>query len=193
MHMVRGALVALLELEPDLEVVAVVDRGDLIVPTALEHCPDVAILDVDLPNMDGLTAAEILHDKLPKCRTLITTGVGRPSWLRRAMSARVAGFLLKDSPAEGLAQAVREVASGRRVINPQLAMSAWDVGENPLSERETNVLSLAAQGDEPREIAEKLHLSVGTVRNYLTITVVKLNARNRIDAVRIATEAGWIL
>ncbi|MCX4527208.1 MULTISPECIES: DNA-binding response regulator [unclassified Streptomyces] len=192
MHMVRGALVALLELEPDLEVVAVVDRGDLIVPTAMKCRPDVAIMDVDLPNMDGLTAAEALHDQLPECRTLIMTGLGRPGLLRRAMSARVTGFLLKDSPSEGLAQAVREVAAGRRVINPQLAMSAWDIGDNPLSDRETEVLSMAAQGDEPREIAAKLHLSIGTVRNYLTTTVVKLNARNRIDAVRIATEAGWL-
>ncbi|MEU9079890.1 DNA-binding response regulator [Kitasatospora sp. NPDC004745] len=192
MHMVRGALVTLLELEPDLEVVAVVDRGDLIVPTALKSRPDVAIMDVDLPGMDGLTAAEILHDQLPECRTLIMTGLGRPGYLRRAMSARVSGFLLKDSPAEGLAQAVREVAAGRRVINPQLAMSAWDIGENPLSEREIEVLRMASLGDEPREIAAKLHLSIGTVRNYLTTVVVKLNARNRIDAVRIATEAGWL-
>ncbi|MEU8977545.1 response regulator transcription factor [Streptomyces sp. NPDC048309] len=192
MHLVRGALVALLGLEPDLEVVAVVDRGDLIVPTALKCRPDVAIMDVDLPGMDGLTAAEMLHDQLPECRTLIMTGLGRPGLLRRAMSARVSGFLLKDSPSEGLAQAVREVAAGRRVINPQLAMSAWDIGENPLSERETEVLAMAAQGDEPGEIAAKLHLSIGTVRNYLTTAVVKLNARNRIDAVRIATEAGWL-
>lgn len=192
MHMVRGALVALLELEPDLEVVAVVDRGDLIVPTALKCRPDVAIMDVDLPNMDGLTAAEVLHTQLPECRTLIMTGLGSPGLLRRAMSARVSGFLLKDSPSEALAQAVREVAAGRRVINPQLAMSAWDIGENPLSEREIEVLSMASQGDEPAEIAAKLHLSIGTVRNYLTTTVVKLNARNRIDAVRIATEAGWL-
>jgi two-component system response regulator DesR len=192
MHMVRGALVTLLELEPDLEVVAVVDRGDLIVPTALECRPDVAIMDVDLPNLDGLTAAAMLHEQLPSCRTLVMTGVGRPSYLRRAMSARVAGFLLKDSPAEALAKAVRDVAAGRRVINPQLAMSAWDIGENPLSEREREVLGMAAKGDGPEEIAERLHLSIGTVRNYLTTTVVKLNARNRIDAVRIATEAGWL-
>lgn len=149
-------------------------------------------MDVDLPGIDGLTAAETLHDKLPECRTLIMTGLGRPGLLRRAMSAKVSGFLLKDSPAEALAQAVREVAAGRRVINPQLVMSAWDIGENPLSERETEVLRMAAQGDEPREIAVKLHLSLGTVRNYLTTTVMKLNARNRIDAVRIATEAGWL-
>ncbi|MFE3665671.1 DNA-binding response regulator [Streptomyces sp. NPDC059164] len=192
MHMVRGALVALLDLEPDLDVVAVVDRGDLIVPTALDCRPDVAVMDVDLPGTDGLTAAETLHDKLPGCRTLIMTGLGRPGLLRRAMSAKVSGFLLKDSPAESLAQAVREVAAGRRVINPQLVMSAWDIGENPLSERETEVLRMAARGDEPHEIAASLHLSPGTVRNYLTTTVMKLNARNRIDAVRIATEAGWL-
>lgn len=192
MHMVRGALVALLELERDLQVVAKVDRGDLIVPTALKCRPDVAIIDVDLPNMDGLAAAEMLHDQLPECRTLILTGLGRPGTLRRALAAHVSGFLLKDSPAEGLAQAVREVAAGRRVVDPQLAMSAWDIGENPLSEREIEVLRMAAQGAEAPEIAAGLHLSVGTVRNYLTTIVVKLNARNRIDAVRIATEADWL-
>jgi len=192
MHMVQGALAALLELEPDLEVVAKVDRGDLIVPTALECRPDVAIIDVDLPNMNGLDAAALLHERLPECRTLILTALGRPGTLRRAMAAHVSGYLLKDSPAEGLARAVREVAAGRRVVNPQLVMRAWDIGENPLSERETKVLKMTAQGAEPPEIAAELHLSVGTVRNYLTTIVVKLNARNRIDAVRIATEAGWL-
>jgi two-component system, NarL family, response regulator DesR len=192
MHMVRGALAKLLELEEDLEVVAVVDRGDLIVPRALESRPDVAIIDVDLPHLDGIAAAELLHAQLPDCRTLIMTGLGRPSYVRRAMAAKVGGFLLKDAPPETLAQAVREVAAGHRVINPQLAMSAWDIGDNPLSDREIKVLAMAAQGDEPREIAQKLHLSIGTVRNYLTTIVVKLNARNRIDAIRIATEAGWL-
>ncbi|MEO3812586.1 response regulator transcription factor [Sphaerisporangium sp. B11E5] len=191
-HMVRGALVALLELESDLTVVAQVDRGDLIVPAAMEHRPDVAVIDIDLPGMDGLTAAALLREKLPNCRALILTSLGRPGTVRRALGAHVSGFILKDAPPDHLAEAVRNVARGMRVIDPQLALSAWDVGENPLSERELQVLRLAAQGAEAAEIATTLHLSAGTVRNYLTTIVMKLNARNRVDAIRIATEAGWV-
>ncbi|MFE9253846.1 DNA-binding response regulator [Streptomyces sp. NPDC006879] len=191
-HMVRGALVALLELEPDLEVVASVDRGDLIVPSALETRPDVAIVDIDLPGTDGLTAAAELHGQLPECRTLILTSLGRPGTLRRAMAARVSGFLLKDSPPSRLAQAVRAVAAGQRVIDPELALSAWEAPDNPLSPRETQVLRIAARGADAAEIAEQLFLTQGTVRNYLTAIVDKLHARNRIDAIRIAEEAGWI-
>ncbi|MFD0372936.1 MULTISPECIES: DNA-binding response regulator [unclassified Streptomyces] len=191
-HMVRGALVALLELEPDLQVVASVPRGDLIVPSALESRPDVAVIDIDLPGVDGLTAAAELHDRVPDCRTLILTSLGRPGTLRRAMAARVSGFLLKDSPPSRLAQAVRSVASGQRVIDPELALSAWEAPDNPLSPRETQVLRLAARGADAVEIADHLFLTQGTVRNYLTAIVDKLNARNRIDAIRIAEEAGWI-
>jgi two-component system response regulator DesR len=191
-HIVRGALAALLNIERDLEVVAQVAEGDKIVPAALETRPDVAIIDIDLPVLDGLSAAELLRAKLPECRTLMLTGLGRPGTLRRAMSVPVSGFLLKDTPAERLAQAVREVAAGRRIVDPQLALSAWDAGETPLSDREIQVLRLAAGGAEPPEIAAALHVSVGTVRNYLTKVVMKLNARNRVDAIRIATEAGWI-
>ncbi|CAL9593346.1 two-component system response regulator DesR [Streptomyces glaucescens] len=191
-HMVRGALVALLELEPDLQVVASVDRGDLIVPSALETRPDVAVIDIDLPGTDGLTAATELHDRVPGCRTLILTSLGRPGTLRRAMAARVSGFLLKDSPPSRLAQAVRSVAVGQRVIDPELALSAWEAPDNPLSPRETQVLRLAARGADAAEIADHLFLTQGTVRNYLTAIVDKLNARNRIDAIRIAEEAGWI-
>lgn len=191
-RMVRGALAALLELEDDLTVVAQVERGDMIVPTALESRPDVAVIDIDLPGLDGLAAAEILHGRLPSCRTLILTGLGRPGTLRRALSASVSGFILKDAPFEDLAAAIRGVAAGRRVIDPQLALTAWDVGENPLSGREIQILKLAAGGAEPPEIAAALHLSVGTVRNYLTRILTKLNARNRVDAIRIATEAGWV-
>jgi two-component system response regulator DesR len=191
-HMVRGALCALLELETDLSVVAQVDSGEKIVPTALETRPDVAVIDIDLPVVDGLSAAEELHQKLPSCRTLILTGLGRPGTLRRALSVSVSGFLLKDSPSDRLAQAIREVAGGRRIVDPQLALSAWDVGEMPLSGREVQALRLAAGGAEPPEIAAAMHVSVGTVRNYLTKVVAKLNARNRVDAIRIATEAGWI-
>lgn len=191
-HMVRGALVALLEMEPDFQVVASVDRGDLIVPSALETRPDVAIIDIDLPGTDGLTAAAELHEKLPDCRTLILTSLGRPGTLRRAMSARVSGFLLKDSPPARLAHSVRAVAAGQRVIDPDLALSAWEAPDNPLSPRETQVLRLAARGADTAEMAVQLFLTQGTVRNYLTAIVDKLRARNRIDAIRIAEEAGWI-
>ncbi|ARF76255.1 response regulator transcription factor [Streptomyces sp. NPDC012600] len=192
MHMIRGALVALLELEPDLQVVASVDRGDTIVKAALASPPDVAIIDIDLPGVDGLTAAADLHVQLPSCRTLILTSLGRPGTLRRALSAQVTGFLLKDSPPQQLADAVRAVAAGRRVIDPQLALSAWDSPQNPLSPRELEVLRLAARGADAAEIAGCLFLSKGTVRNYLTAIVTKLGARNRIDAIRISEEAGWI-
>jgi two-component system response regulator DesR len=190
--MVRGALVALIELEPDLSVVADVERGDDIVPAALLHRPDVAIIDIDLPGTDGLSAATELHEKMPACRTLILTNLGRAGTLRRALAAHVGGYMLKDAPPEQLATAIRSVAAGRRVIDPQLAVSAWDGGQNPLSVRETEVLRMAAEGAEPAEIAAALHLSIGTVRNYLTNVVTKLNARNRLDAVKRAYDAGWL-
>lgn len=193
MHMVRGALVALLDLEEDLTVVSELERGDEILGAAREHRPDVAIIDIDLPGLDGLSAAELLHERLPECRALILTSLGRPGTLRRAMSAHVAGFLLKDAPPTELAHAVRRVAAGQRVVDPQLALAAWGGAESPLTTRETEVLQLAAQGTEPQEIAAHLRLSVGTVRNYLTTTVTKLNARNRVDAIRIARESGWLL
>lgn len=190
--MIRGALVALLQLEPDLHVVAAVDRGDTIVETALMSKPDVAVIDIDLPGIDGLTAAAELHEQLPSCRTLILTSLGRPGTLRRALTAHVSGFLLKDSPPDQLALAVRSVATGRRVVDPQLALTAWDSPENPLSPRELEVLRLATRGADAAEIAGCLYLSKGTVRNYLTAIVGKLGARNRIDAIRIAEEAGWL-
>ncbi len=192
MHLVRGALVALLNLEPDIEVVAEVAAGDQIVPTALRTAPDVAVIDIDLPGMDGLTAASQLHAAMPGARTLILTSLGRPGTLRRALSARVGGFLLKDSPADELADAIRSVSIGRRVVDSQLALAAWDSAECPLTARELEVLRLAAGGADTMEIAGRLFLSVGTVRNYLTVTVSKLNARNRVDAIRIARESGWV-
>jgi len=190
--MVRGALVALIELEPDMKVVAAIERGDDIVPQALALRPNVAIIDIDLPGLDGLTAAAQLHAELPSCPTLIVTNLGRTGNLRRALAAHVSGYLLKDAPPEQLARAIRNVAAGQRVIDPYLAISAWEGGENPLSARELEVLRIAAEGAEPAEIATVLHLSVGTVRNYLTNIVIKMNARNRLDAVRAAREAGWI-
>jgi two-component system, NarL family, response regulator DesR len=190
--MVRGALVALIELEPDLRVVADVDRGDEIVPVALTHRPDVALIDIDRPGLDGLTAAVLLRERLPTCRTLILTSMGRPGTLRSVLAAEVSGFILKDAPAGQLATAIRNVASRRRVIDPQLAVATWDCHDRPLSRREHAVLLMAADGAEPAEIAAALCLSVGTVRNYLTTIVSKLHARNRVDAIRKAYDAGWL-
>lgn len=191
-QMVRGALVALLELEPDLSIVADVGRGDEVLPAALAHRPDVAVIDIDMPGLDGLSAAGLLRDRLPSCKCVILTSLGRPGTLRRALDARVTGFLLKDAPPRHLAEAIRGVASGQRVIDPELALTAWDAGECPLSDRELDVLRMAATGAEPHEISDMMCLSLGTVRNYLTASVVKLSARNRVDAIRIAHQAGWI-
>ncbi|MFE5659529.1 response regulator transcription factor [Streptomyces sp. NPDC056431] len=193
MHMVRGALAALLSLEPDLLVVAQVERGDCIVAMAERHRPDVAVIDVDLPGMDGIAASEELRERLPSCRTLILTSLDQPGTLRRAMAAGVGGYLLKDAPPHELASGVRRVAAGHLAVAPELAMSAWESGgQQPLTPRETTVLRLAADGADVTQIAEQLHLSAGTVRNYLTSIVSKLHARNRLDAVRIARDAGWL-
>ncbi|MFD0692012.1 response regulator transcription factor [Actinomadura fibrosa] len=191
-HVVRGALAALLALEPDLTVVAEVERGDAVVPAARSARPDVAVLDVDMPGLDGLAAAAALAEALPETGVLILTGHGKPGHLRRALAAHVRGFLLKTAPPDELAAAIRTVAAGGRVLDPSLALTAWDLADNPLTPRETDVLRLAAEGAEPPEIAERLFLSAGTVRNYLTAVVTKLNARNRTDAARIAHEAGWL-
>jgi two-component system response regulator DesR len=191
-HVVRGALVALLELESDLTVVAAVGSGDQVLPAALAHRPDVAVLDIDMPVMDGLAAAAVLRERLPECGVLLLTGNGRPGHLRQALSAGVGGFLLKTAPPEELIDAIRAVAAGQRVLDPKLAVTAWDLAGNPLTPRDIDVLRLVAEGADAPEIAAKLHLTAGTVRNYLTAIVAKLNARNRTDAVRLATEAGWI-
>ncbi|MYW65870.1 response regulator [Streptomyces sp. SID8379] len=193
MHMVRGALVALLGMEDDIEVVAEVDNGSAVLPEALEHKPDVAVLDIDLPGLDGLSAAQSLHERLPGCRTLILTSLGKPGMLRRALKAKVSGFILKDAPPTQLAQAIRRVAAGERVVDPDLAVAAWEEAESPLTERELDVLRMAAKGAEAPEIARELFLSVGTVRNYLTTIATKLNARNRVDAIRIADDRGLLL
>lgn len=192
MHMVRGALVALLNLEWDIEVVAEVSAGDRIVPAAQECNPDVAVIDIDLPGKDGLTAAVELYQTMPSCRTLILTSLGRPGTVRRALDAKVNGFLLKDAPADKLASAVRSVAIGRRVIDSELALSAWETDNCPLTPREIEILRLAARGRNVSEIAAELFLSAGTVRNYLATVVTKLNARNRVDAIRIAADAEWL-
>lgn len=190
---VRGALAALLDLEPDLEVVAQTATGDDVVSLALVFAPDVAVLDIDMPGtIDGLEAAARLKQKVAGCRTLMLTSNGRPGMLRRALDAKVDGFLLKTAPPEELTAAIRTIAAGGRVLDPALAVTAWDLAENPLTPREQDVLRELAGGAEPPEIAATLHLSTGTVRNVLTAIVGKLNARNRTDAVRIAREAGWV-
>lgn len=190
--MVRGALVALIELEPDLKVVDAVARGDDIVPRALYHRPDVAIIDIDLPGQDGLTAAGMLHHAMPACRTLILTSLGQAGNMRRALDAHVSGYLLKDAPSQQLATAIRNVAAGQRVIDPHLALAAWETEANPLSGREHEILRMTAEGIDPAVIADTLLLSIGTVRNYLTAIVTKLHARNRVDAIRKAYDAGWL-
>jgi two-component system response regulator DesR len=172
--------------------VADVASGDDILPSARRWTPDVAVIDIDLPGKDGLTAAVEIHAGLPDCRTLIVTSLGRPGTLRRALAARVAGFILKDSPAEKLATAIREVAAGRHVVDGDLAFTAWESTDCPLTRREIEILRLAADGADAVDIAARLFLSAGTVRNYLTTVVTKMNARNRVDAIRLAREAGWL-
>jgi two-component system, NarL family, response regulator DesR len=192
MHMIRGALVALLTLEDDMEVVAQLDRGDKIVETALRTRPDVAIVDIDLPGLDGLTAAERLHEQLPACRTLVLTGLSQPGHLLRALQAHVRGFIVKDAPAETLADGVRRVAEGQRVIDPELVAAALETGSSPRTDRETDVLHAAGSGISTDEIATQLSLAPATVRNYLSNAISKVGARNRIDAIRIARNAGWL-
>ncbi|MEU7989752.1 response regulator transcription factor [Streptosporangium canum] len=191
-RILREALAALLGYEEDIEVVAALESGDAIVPAALAHRPDVAVLDIDLPVLDGLAAAADLHARLPQCRVLILTALGRPGNLRRGVQAHVAGFMLKDSRPHELVAAIRDVANGRRIVDQQLAYAALGLPDSPLTDREADVLRLTGAGAAPRDIARDLHLSYGTVRNYLASAVTKLNARTRQDAVRIAVEAGWL-
>ena len=192
MHMIRGALVALLSLEDDMTVVAELDRGDRIVATALAVTPDVALLDIDLPGLDGLTAAGRLHEQLPSCRVLVLTGHSQPGNLLRALHAHVRGFLAKDAPAATLAAAIRKVAAGERVIDPELLAAAVETGASPLTDRETDVLRAAADGNTTDSIGRKLSLAPATVRNYLSNAITKTGGQNRIDAIRIAERAGWL-
>jgi two-component system, NarL family, response regulator DesR len=175
-----------------MQVVAELERGDEIVSTALQVRPDVAVLDIDLPGVDGLTAAEHLHDVLPECRTLVLTGLSQPGNLLRALKAHVRGFIVKDAPADSLAGGIRQVAAGHRVIDPDLIAAALETGASPLTGRESDVLRAAEEGIATHEIATRLSLSPATVRNYLSNAITKTGARNRIDAIRIARDAGWI-
>lgn len=192
MHMIRSALVALLSLEPDMEVVAEIDTGDAIVTTALACAPDVAVLDIDLPGTDGLSAAAELHERLPACRTLVLTGLGQPGHLLRALKAHVRGFIVKDARASTLTDGIRRVAAGERVIDPELIAAALETGESPLTARESDLLRSSEDGISTEEMARRHHLSPTTVRNYLSNAQIKLGARNRVDALRIARNAGWL-
>jgi two-component system response regulator DesR len=191
-HMIRGALVALIDREPDLEVVAELHRGDAVLDAALRSRPDVAVLDIDMPGLDGLGAARQLHEQLPGCQNLVLTGLSQPGHLLRALKAHVRGFLLKDAPAATLADGIRRVAAGHRVIDPELVAAALETGESPLTSRETDVLRTAETGISTEEMANVLALSPATVRNYLSNAISKVGARSRIDAIRIARDAGWI-
>jgi two-component system response regulator DesR len=190
--MIRGALAALLAAEDDIEVVAQVERGDRVLEEAMRTTPDVALLDIEMPGKDGIAAAGDLHDNLPGCRVLILTVFGRPGYLRKAVDAGVTGFLLKDAPPAELAAAIRRTARGEKVVDPELALAALSEGSSPLTPRERDVLAMSVRGASVEEVARSLHLTNGTVRNHLSIAIQKLNARNRLEAARIAEEKGWL-
>jgi two-component system response regulator DesR len=190
--MMRGALAVLLRLEPDLEVVGEVGSGDEVVPTANETRPDVALLDIEMPGLSGLDAAAALREALPSCKVLILTTFGRPGYLRRAMEAGASGFLVKDAPVEQLAAAIRRVLAGERVVDPSLAAAALSAGPDPLTERERDVLGAAADASTVADIAQRLHLSESTVRNYLSSAIGKTRTRNRMEAVQAARANGWL-
>ena len=190
--LVRGALAALLGLEPDLEVVAQVGSGDAVLPAVLEHRPDVALLDVEMPGLDGIAATGLLRTGSPATRVLIVTTFGRPGYLRRALQAGAAGFVVKDTPAAQLADAVRRVHAGLRVVDPVLATDSLVAGESPLTARETEVLLAARDGSPVAVIARRLFLSEGTVRNHLSAAIGKTGSTNRAEAVLTAQGNGWL-
>ena len=191
-ELIRSALAALLVLEEDFEVVAAVGRGDEVVAAAKEHHPDVALLDLEMPGIDGLAAASVLAQEVPQCRSLILTTFGRPGYLRRAMESGAFGFVVKDAPPEQLADAIRRVVAGERVVDPVLAAATIASGTSPLTARERDVLVAARPGATVAEIARMLLLSEGTVRNYLSAAIAKTGTRNRVEAVRTADEQGWL-
>jgi two-component system response regulator DesR len=190
--MIRGALASLLAFEEDIEVVAEVERGDLVLAAAKRTRPDVALLDIEMPGLDGISAAGELAQALPETRSLILTTFGRPGYMRRAMTEGAAGFILKDAPADELAAAIRAVAEGRPAIDPTLAAAALREGESPLTPRELEVLSASARHETAAEIAAELYLSEGTVRNYLSSAMRKMGVHSRRDAVDLANEKGWL-
>jgi two-component system response regulator DesR len=182
----------LLNLEGDIEIVAEASRGDEVVSAALQSVPDVALLDVEMPDSDGLGAAAALREKLPSCRVVILTTFGRAGYLKRAMENGAAGFLLKDAPSSELAKAIHRVMQGERVVDPDLAAVALSAGDNPLTEREREVLAASEGGATIEDVAAKLYLSEGTVRNYLSAAIKKLGTRNRVEAARLAEKRGWL-
>jgi len=190
--LIRGAFAALLATESDLQVVAQVGTGDDVVPAAQGSDPDVALLDIQMPGMDGLAAAAALHTAMPSCRVIVLTTFGRPGYLQRAMEAGAAGFLVKDAPPEHLIDAIRRVHAGLRVVDPQLAAETLTVGSSPLTGRERDVLAAAADGRTVSAIAKALFLSEGTVRNHLSAVIGKTGASTRAEAARVATERGWL-
>ncbi|WP_300683275.1 response regulator transcription factor [Nocardioides sp.] len=190
--LVRGALAALLNLEPDLEVVAEVGDGDEVMAAVAAHRPDVALLDVEMPRLDGISATAAVRAAYPDTRVLIVTTFGRPGFLRRALQAGASGFVVKDTPAAQLADAVRRVQAGLRVVDPLLATDSLISGESPLSPRETDVLKAARDGASVAVVAGRLFLSEGTVRNHLSAVIGKTGASNRAEAVRIAEQNGWL-
>jgi two-component system response regulator DesR len=190
--MIRGALASLLALEGDIEVVVEVERGDEVVAAAMRARPDVALLDIEMPGLDGITVAGVLAREVPETRSLILTTFGRPGYLRRALAEGANGFLHKDAPATELAAAIRTVAGGGTVVDAKLAAAAITVGESPLTPREHEVLAASASHDTAADIATTLFLSEGTVRNYLSVAIRKLGARNRHEAVEIAEQKGWL-
>lgn len=190
--MVRGALSALLSMEEDIEIVAEVSRGDEVLPDALDIFPDVALLDIEMPGGSGLSAAAALKERLPSCRVIILTTFGRAGYLKRAMESGALGFLLKDAPATELASAIRRVMEGKRIVDPILAASALSEGDNPLTDRECDVLRASEDGATIEDVASRLYLSEGTVRNYLSTAIKKLGTRNRVEAARLAERKGWL-
>jgi two-component system response regulator DesR len=190
--MIREALAALLSFEGDIEVVAQVGRGDEVMAAAKATHPDVAVLDIEMPGMDGLAAAAELKRNFPDVKIVILTTFGRPGFLRRAMESGVSAFLVKDSPADKLTQTIRRVLAGEKVIDPDLAAAALSDGLNPLTPRERDVLEASVDGRTIAEIAAQLYLSEGTVRNYLSACIGKTGTRNRAEALRIASERGWL-
>jgi two-component system, NarL family, response regulator DesR len=191
--LVRGAMAALLDMEPDLQVVAEVGRGDEVVDAVRGNAVDVALLDVEMPGQDGVAAARELRAAVPGCRVLMVTTFGRAGYLRQAMAAGASGFVVKDTPARQLADAVRRVHEGLRVVDPGLAAQSLAYGDSPLTDRESDVLRSARDGGTVADIARELHLSEGTVRNHLSSAIGKTGARTRAEAVRLALDNGWLL
>ncbi len=190
--LVRGALASLLSLEPDLDIVGEVGRGDEVVQAAERTKPDVALLDVEMPGLDGIEATAALRAAYPQVRVLIVTTFGRPGYVRRGLQAGAGGFVVKDTPARELAEAVRRVHAGLRVIDPTLATDSMIAGESPLTARESDVLREALRGGSIADLAGSLYLSEGTVRNHLSSAIGKTGARNRAEAAQIAQTNGWL-